>query len=130
MVERKQASAVRIIQAGDEWVDRHPVGVLQELDAIYLSKTQDDTTSGQLTATGGFVGDLTGSYQVAVENTIRNSSKPTFVAAVLVTKSMMPMLNQSRSKRIVQLSENCWKQILVYFDLLVSLGRCSDWHCF
>ena len=67
------------IYTGDEWVDASPVGVLQEVaDAIYLSKTQDDTTSGQLTATGGFVGDLTGiASQVAVEqSTSETASKP------------------------------------------------------
>ena len=31
-----------------------------DLTDFYLSKTQDDTTVGQLTADGGFVGDLTG----------------------------------------------------------------------
>ena len=33
---------------------------VQVLSDLYLSKTQDDTTVGQLTADGGFVGDLTG----------------------------------------------------------------------
>ena len=32
----------------------------EALDDLYLSKTADDTTSGELTATDGFVGDVTG----------------------------------------------------------------------